>query len=189
MRSIAPLFPWMAIPLFALALPARGWSTESRQVSIANDRLRVMLATPSGLLAVDDLESGIHWSQYVPSRVARGRDWGKVSTREILPNELVQIEEAVARGRTIQAQAIWRGHPFQVVFELAVEDPVLTVTIDAPDREEPLPWRAGSRREGRSSSTFANSLGTTHAASESHRIEIMHSWAEESQQQSLEPAG
>jgi hypothetical protein len=143
MKSIATLFPWMVVLLFALAAPSRGWSTESRQVSISNARLRVTLATPSRLLAVDDLESGVDWVQYVPSRVARGRDWGKVSTREILPNELVQIEQAVARGRKIQAEAVWRGHPFQVVFELAVEDPVLTVTIDTPDREEPLPWKPG----------------------------------------------
>ena len=46
-------------------------------------------------------------------------------------------------GTRIRAQAVWRGHPFHVVFELDAEDPVLAVTIDTPDREKPLPWKPG----------------------------------------------
>jgi len=87
------------------------------------------------VIAVDDLHSGVHWVQYVPSRVARGREWGNVRTRDISTGELVQIEQAAAHGTRIRAQAVWRGHPFHVVFELDTEDPVLTVAIDTLDRE------------------------------------------------------
>lgn len=132
-----------AVLLFAVALPARGWSADSRPVSISNDWLRITLAIPSGLLAVEDLNSGVQWAQYLPSRVAQGREWAKVATREISQSELVQVETATVDGNTIQAEAVWRGHPFLVVFALVDADPVLTVTIDTSEREKPLPWKPG----------------------------------------------
>ncbi|MFC1596993.1 hypothetical protein ACFL5Q_03510 [Planctomycetota bacterium] len=143
MTNRAASLPWTTVLLLALVFPGRKCSAQDPAVTISNDRLRVTLATPTGLLAVDDLQSGVRWVQCVPSRVARGREWGNVRTRDISTGELVQIEQAAAHGTRIRAQAVWRGHPFHVVIELDAEDPVLAVTIDTPDREEPLPWKPG----------------------------------------------
>ncbi|MFV2089728.1 MAG: hypothetical protein ACC642_03655, partial [Pseudomonadales bacterium] len=133
----------MVVAPFVFAFSGWNCSADSRDLSISNDRLRATLTTPSGLLAVDDLDSGVHWSQYVPSRIAKGRDWGGVTTSEIPSSELVRIEEATIRGQTIRAQALWRGYPFTIVFDLVGEGPLLTVTIDTPERDKPLPWSRG----------------------------------------------
>ncbi len=133
----------LPILLLILVPAAQSCYADSHDVSISNNRLHVTLAMPSGLLAVDDLESGLHWVQYVPSRVARGRAWGKVTTRKISPSELIQIQKTAVRGKTIEAEAVWRGHSFQIVFKLADEGPVLTVSIDTPNRGKPLPWKPG----------------------------------------------
>ena len=142
MKTTSTLLPSMIVLLLILR-NQRGWPADDQNVSISNDRLRIVLATPSGLLAVYDLKSGVRWVQYTPTRVAQGREWGKVTTRAILPSELVRIEEATIQGKTIRAQAVWHGHPFQVAYELGDEDPVLTVTIDTHQREKPLPWKPG----------------------------------------------
>ena len=58
MTNGATSLPWTAVLLSALAFPGRNCSAEDRAATISNDRLRVTLATPSGLLAVDDLRVG-----------------------------------------------------------------------------------------------------------------------------------
>ncbi len=143
MKRITTLFFGMAIVPLALAFSTRSCTGEDQTVAISNGVLRVTLATPSGLLAVEDLTSGVHWTQYVPRRVAQGRDWGKVRTREIAARELLQIEQAVADGKRILAQSVWRGHRFDIVFELAADTAELSVSIDTLRREATLPWKPG----------------------------------------------
>lgn len=130
----------MLVLLFALAPTSPCRSADHPSVSMSNEGLRVTLSVPSGLLTVDDLKSGMRWTQHVPTHMARGREWGDVRKQEISPSELIQLESATANGSTIRAEAVWRGHPFHVVFELARADGVLAVAIDTPKRNAELPW-------------------------------------------------
>ncbi len=143
MKLVPALSACMLICTSTLAAPGQGGSDDRRDVTISNGRLRVEFSMPSGLLLVEDAKTGISWRQYLPARVAQGRQWGGVTTRDISSNELFRIERASARGGSIQARGVWREHPFDVLFEFADDDALLTVTIDATEREQRLPWKPG----------------------------------------------
>jgi len=114
----------------------------AEQVSLANEKLQVMLSLPSGLLTVRDLRSGTVWRQDLPTRMARsGSKWGKVATQPIPDWKRLRLQDATVQGDTIQATAVWRKHPFAIAFQLVADTPQLTVTIDTPDRAAPLPWK------------------------------------------------
>jgi len=117
--------------------------TEAAELSVANGRLRVSLTSPSGLLTARDLRNGTVWRQYVPSQSARGRKWAKVETREVPPGSLIRLTDATVEGQDIKSKALWKGHPFEIVFRLAPDEATITVTIDTPDRDAPLPWKPG----------------------------------------------
>ncbi len=133
----------MIMLLGTLILPfGRSAVAAGRDADISNRFLHVSLSLPSGLLTVKDLRSGVVWRQYPPFQWARGRAWGKVVTRGVSPKNLIQLTEMVTRtGQSVRAKAAWKGHPFVVEFRLAPDAPALTVTMDTPDRDSPLPWK------------------------------------------------
>lgn len=96
---------------------------------------------PSGVLTVRDLRNDTEWRQYPPTQAARGREWGKVDISRVSPERLIRFSDATVDGRRILGQALWRGHSFDVTFQLASDEATLTVAIDTPTREAVLPWQ------------------------------------------------
>ena len=130
-----------AVCLFAVAFTAFESKAEET-VEIANESLKAVLAIPSGTLTVEDLRCGLVWQQHVPVQSARGPKWGEVRTERIAASQHIHVEDAIVRGRVIRATAKWRNHLFKIAFELPAGRAVLTVTIDDPQRDQQLPWKA-----------------------------------------------
>ncbi|MBT3379614.1 MAG: hypothetical protein HN742_18800 [Lentisphaerae bacterium] len=124
-----------------LIISMQATPTEAKPLSLRNQHLEVSLDVPSGLLAATDLRTGTRWRQHVPIQSAQGRNWGQVKTHKVAPGSLIRFTDATIDGSRILAKALWREHPFTVVFELVPEEPALTVTVDTLNRDDPLPWK------------------------------------------------
>lgn len=117
-------------------------SSAADPVTIVNESLQVTLAIPTGTLSVVDRRCGLTWQQYRPIQSARGPRWGEVRTERIDPDQQIQIESAVVKGQSIQAKARWRDYPILITLELPEDQAILKVTIDTPQVDEQLPWKA-----------------------------------------------
>lgn len=137
-----PLTNRLLVSMTVAFLTVASSLASAREISITNERLEVSLALPEGLLTVRDRESDVQWRQFLPTKhVLRGRSWDRVRVTPVAPDRLIRIDQAEAQGNVIHAKATWRGEPFTIRYALLDDRNRLRVTVDSPNRAQPLPWK------------------------------------------------